>query len=302
MSRPLRALLLQARSSPEGDQSGADVAALAVGDPPRLAAGAILEEELVILGAPLVHGVEELVVLGPGRHAQHPLGQEGELPPRRPGPGHVVHLGRVGEPRGDVHRAAPGVVPVLEARRADVLIAVQRRVQRRGDRRHPLGADALGDGDGLGVCQEGQSSREAARSRAWSSMSTAALDFLSRRRTPGVIRTDLRSSCRRSALGMPEIEFIRHDSSKTTVTIGIARRIGDLTGRRDLGLPDQTLVLRPDESIDLERDEAVPRQLSPRSVRHVRTPLLAEAPSCTCRTYEPPPCSGLPTDTGRISD
>ena len=47
--------------------------------------------------------IEELVVLGPGRDAQHPLGREGELPARRPRRGHVMHLGRVGEPRGDVH-------------------------------------------------------------------------------------------------------------------------------------------------------------------------------------------------------
>ena len=53
----------------------ADVAALAVGDPPRLAAGAVLEEELVVLGTPFVHVIEELVVPGPGGHAQDALGQ-----------------------------------------------------------------------------------------------------------------------------------------------------------------------------------------------------------------------------------
>ena len=50
-----------------------DVAALAVGDPPRLAPGAILEKELIILGPALVHGIEELVVLGPCRDVQNAI-------------------------------------------------------------------------------------------------------------------------------------------------------------------------------------------------------------------------------------
>ena len=63
-----------------------------------------------------------------------------------------MHLGRVGEPRRDVHRpAALAVVPILEARHADILVAIQRGTQRCGNRRHPLGVNALGHGHGLGA-------------------------------------------------------------------------------------------------------------------------------------------------------
>ena len=54
MSRPLRALLLQASSSPAFDQRGRGVPRAAVGEPRRLAAAPVLEEDLVVLGAPFV--------------------------------------------------------------------------------------------------------------------------------------------------------------------------------------------------------------------------------------------------------
>ena len=74
---------------------------LAVGEPLDLPGAEVVEEELIILGAPRVGAEGELIAPGPWGRAQHAIAPEGELGPGASGEGDVMDLGRLREPGGD---------------------------------------------------------------------------------------------------------------------------------------------------------------------------------------------------------
>ena len=120
-----------------------DVAVGAVGEAPGLAGAAVEQEELKVLGAPLVERIDDLIgiartVGGLGDR----IAVERELRASAHRHGDLVELRALRETRADQQPALLGM-PVGENRGADVLVREEILDAARGDRRHALRRDAL---------------------------------------------------------------------------------------------------------------------------------------------------------------
>jgi hypothetical protein len=120
-----------------------DVAVGAVGEASRPAGPAVEQEELEVLRAPLVEGIDDLVgIARPVGGRADRIVVEGELGARAQRHPHLMELRALREARQDQQAALPGM-PVREPGGAQVLVGKEVLEPAGGNGRHALGGDAL---------------------------------------------------------------------------------------------------------------------------------------------------------------